>query len=298
MDCNEAQQRLLEADDRSVELTSPPLAEHLSVCAECRRLAADLDQLEAAWRAVPLPASCDAARQAFLAHLTPAPAPRVARRVWLRRVAIGTAAAVVAGAGSWLWFDGSSAEADEVLDSLVDWNVRLTQAPSPDARRRLYREQRGALEARASKAGLRGEPSLLANALLENGQWLAAHADPLDEAARFNDLADRLMHAARDASRAGKARRAHRLWSQYDRMVEGGFGYNLLRAENVAADKPKKQRIDRLRAQSNARLDDLASLAADTPAPTDQQLQQLVKKHRKYAKKGGRAASPSELPLD
>ena len=64
MDCQDAQDRLLQAEDLSPEgLPSGELAAHLADCAACRQLLIDLVHLEEAWRAIPLPAGSERARR-------------------------------------------------------------------------------------------------------------------------------------------------------------------------------------------------------------------------------------------
>ncbi len=71
VNCQDAQDRLLEAEDLSpAGLSSGELASHLTDCAACRQLLMDLGHLEEAWRAIPLPAGSERAREALLERLS------------------------------------------------------------------------------------------------------------------------------------------------------------------------------------------------------------------------------------
>ena len=72
MTCDPARDWLLHADHTA----DPPaeVADHLRACADCRALATRLDRLESCYRAMPLPASAEPAKAAFLERATVRPA--------------------------------------------------------------------------------------------------------------------------------------------------------------------------------------------------------------------------------
>src|SRR4051794_3004670 len=71
MNCTEIQNLLLAADDLAApsSIEHGAVEEHLVACEDCRQVAEELRQLEASWRALPIPAACDAAKSRFLARL-------------------------------------------------------------------------------------------------------------------------------------------------------------------------------------------------------------------------------------
>lgn len=292
MDCREVQDWLLKADDVRPEACSHgPAADHLRACADCRRFAERVAGLEQAWRAIPLPPQCHRAKQALLDRLTPHPAEKpISRRGLLRRCALASAATVLAGAGGWLFFESRQAEAsDDLVDSLLDWNLRLTRANSPDQRCRLYAQDAPRLESAVAKGHLPAEHSLLAATMLENGRWLADHRDPLGEADRFDDLADRLLRMAHAAEKKGKYQRMNRLLSQYGRAITSGIDLNLDRAEDLAArDARHQQKLQRLLSRYDERTQELSALGQSAPEPTRKEIQQALKLHHKRRKKEGK----------
>src|SRR4051812_34547207 len=72
MTCEDVRPWLLEGG--SAEELSPEQHDHVQTCAGCRELAGRIVHLDAAWRALPLPAACAAAKTAFLRGLPPRPA--------------------------------------------------------------------------------------------------------------------------------------------------------------------------------------------------------------------------------
>jgi len=67
MNCIETRDLLLQAESLA-ELQEPTIA-HVRECAACGQLARDVERLEQEWRELPLPASADVAREAFLTQL-------------------------------------------------------------------------------------------------------------------------------------------------------------------------------------------------------------------------------------
>jgi len=292
MDCREVQDWLLSADDVRPEAWGQgPAAEHLSGCAECRQLAERLAGLEQAWRAIPLGPQCEQAKRRFLEQVAPRVAERrLSRRRLIERFAVASAASVLAGAGAWLFFENRRADAsDDLVDSLLDWNLRLTQAGSADERSRVYSESGRSLEEAVARFRLPSEHSLLAAEMLENGKWLASHRDPLGEAARFDDVAGRLLRMARAAEKKGKYQRMNRLLDQYNRAMESGIDLNLVRAETSAAtDARRQQKLQRLLDTWDDRVAELARIDETAPEPTRKRVQRALNNHQKQRKKAGK----------
>ena len=76
MDCRQVQDWLFDADDpRPERCDVPEVAKHLATCAACQARAVELVRLQESWRSIPLPASADEARLAFLEQLPPPTQP-------------------------------------------------------------------------------------------------------------------------------------------------------------------------------------------------------------------------------
>src|SRR5262249_12931575 len=142
MDCQEVREWLLRSDDPRLNCCDVPgLVEHTRGCPNCARFAGELVSLERAWRELAVPPTATPAMHAFLAR-TPRPVlpPLVRFRAFLRRVPPrrwAAAAAVFLGATLVLWLvlrGGNAQAAPDVVGSLVDWNLELTNADSPDER--------------------------------------------------------------------------------------------------------------------------------------------------------------------
>jgi hypothetical protein len=292
MDCREVQDWLLAAEDvRPEACCRGPVADHLRDCADCRALAERLAGLEHAWRAIPLSDGCHRAKQAFLDRLAPTPAAKpISRRSLLQRVAAASAATALAGAGAWLLLGSRQAEAsDDLVDSLLDWNLRLTHADSADLRRQLYAQDGPRLESAVATGHLPAEQSLLAVAMLDNGRWLVDHRDPLDEADRFDDLADHLLRMAHAAEKKGNYQRMNRLLGQYGRAISSGIDLNLDRADtSTARDARHRQKLQRLLSRYDQRTEELAAFGQAAPEPTRKEIQRALKLHQKHRKKEGK----------
>jgi len=286
MNCQEFQNWLLLADDVRPEAWPPgPASAHLAGCADCRQFTARLASLEQAWRTLPVDPQCAQAKQVFLERLTPMPAPRpVRRRTLLRRLVWASAASLfAAGGGAWLFLGNQQADAsDELLGSLLDWNLRLTQAESVDERSRLFTEAAERLESAVSHSSLSEEHSQLAEIMLENGRWMAAHCDPVGEAARFDNLADHLLRLAQAAEQKGRYRRMNRFLEQYNRATESGIELNLERAEVAAASNTRQQQeLDRLYTGWDGRMRHLSHIEPSAPEPARKEIQRARRFHLK-----------------
>lgn len=296
MNCREVQDWLLSAEDvRPEAWTAGPAAGHLAECAECRAYADRLAGLEQAWREIPLPGQCESSKQAFLDRLATRPAEEpVTRRRLLARVAWASAASLLGGAGGWLFLENQQAKAsDDLVGSLLDWNLRLTRAESDAERARLYAESGPRLESAVVRSHLPAEHSRLAAEMLENGRWLASHRDPLGEALRFDRLADRLFRMAQAAEANGKYRRMARLLDQYGQALENGLDFNLQREERAAArdvhrQQKLQQKLQRMLDGWDGRMRELARFEETVPDSTRKEIQRAIKVYQKHRKKAER----------
>jgi hypothetical protein len=270
MHCDTARDRLLTTDDPA--RPDADLAEHLAACPSCRDLAADLVGLEEAVRGYPTPPSVLARRDAFLANLS----PTLPRRVRVRHIAAAfaaLAAAVVVCVATVALLrpqpspDGPAplvAQADSaVVEDLVEWNLKLTEAEEPADRERLVRDRLPDLQARI--AGLPADDRELAEQLLAHGRKLGGPADPVDAAEGFHELADTLLikldTAAEDPAQSVVYAK---LFSQ---VVDRGVDRNLARAERQALKAEKQARVQNLEKAKKRQAARAAALAERIPEP-------------------------------
>jgi hypothetical protein len=311
MDCQEARTKLLQADDpRPGRCGSAPLAAHLRTCTACRRLAAKLIRLEEAWQALPVPARAQQAREAFLSRL---PAQRVARRLaavparwhfapprWAIAASVAAAVAVVV-LGTWLLASKpptiilrEGQATSKIVDRLLGWNLALTQLDSPAERAQLYNAQAPTLKATLQEAALLADDRDLAETLLANASWLAEHDDPVAEADRFNDVADKLLAQMRTATDANDFQRVARLTDLYGQVAEHGIAANLKRAEIVGPmPQEHEEKLQQVADRQDGQSQTLEKLAEH--APPNSRVQKEVRQAHAVAKKNNK---PKRRPKD
>ncbi len=90
----------------------------------------------------------------------------------------------------------------------------------------------------------------LAETLLENGSWMAKNEDPMAEAERFNDIADKLVVHMDAAVSAKDQKKVVKLARSYQRITDGGISPNLKRA---ATSLPDGERTRKLRQRTAIR---------------------------------------------
>ena len=79
------------------------------------------------------------------------------------------------------------------MERLIDLNVDLLQAESRDERARIYAGKERDLKVMLVKASLPADEREFAKTLLETGSWLTKNNDPMAEAERFDDIADKVV---------------------------------------------------------------------------------------------------------
>jgi hypothetical protein len=287
MNCQDAQDRLLEAEDLSPPgLSSGELASHLADCAACRQLVTDLGHLEEAWRAIPLPAGSERAREALLERLSRLaggvePARRSgagnSRRVspqWL----IAASVLIAMGVGSVLFVSNRRASASsDVVERLVDWNLSLAQTPLPADRDRLYAGQAESLQDKVRRTALPAEERGLAESLLENAPVLARNNDPLAVAGLFHDVADQLLTRMDTAIRRGDEAGAGQYARLYRRVEELGIGSKMELLETTGAlDFNRQHRLERLVLRDADRMRTLVALLERTPDSSRKEIKRAL----------------------
>jgi hypothetical protein len=300
MDCRRAQDWLLQADEPGSEHDMPAeLREHLRSCAVCRVLVAKMRRLEEAWKALPEPANAEPAKQAFLRRLPgytakpgAAAAPRrliilhFARSRW----AMAALLFLVISLGVWLLAPSARVHADgpNLVEQLVEWNVSLAQANTPQERAELYAQQAAAFRAALDKPELSAEDRQLAQELMDNGAFLAQNDDPLAAADRLNVVADQLVDKMNQASAQGKEQEVGRLARNFTKVAEQGIGANLEKAEK-AVDKNPQQRerialVTEKQQRQAVKLDEMAK-AKHMPAAAQKEVRRAQEMAVKQAKK-------------
>lgn len=292
MNCQQVREWLLEAEN---PLAGQPadVAAHSANCAACREAAAELARLDSLWRSLPLPAEAERSKQAFLAGLACAPAARQAppRRFSRRRIlqwcATSAAGLLVAGGGGWLVFSAQQAQAyDDLLDHLVDWNLRISQAHSQAERIRLYDQQANHLRAMIRKSKFSAEAVAVLNDYFDNGDWLVSHSDPVGEADRFSGLADRLLQLAAATDGARNSKRLNRLLRQYNRVLESGVEVKIAAAEaSGAMDFEHQKKLEQLILADPQRIKNLAAILERSPHASRKEIEQAIRTYDKRKKK-------------
>ena len=262
MKCEAAQDWLLQCESLQPKSWPRGVVKHLRVCTSCYQFAKGIKRLEKAWRKMPLPEECETAKAAFLAKLAegvhrerprpkrdrrPKTIPAAGRRpAWGMR---GLAAAAVLFVGvlgvGWL-LPGRTTKPDvvenkiaviEVIDVLVDWNVRLANA-DPKDRKQVLEEFEGNYRTDLKRAvlGLPPEDRQLAEDLVSNGRQLAAAADPLAEAEAVTAINEKLFSQAAGAVNKGNESESQRCGMRYSRF-------------NTYAFRPVWDRLSKLKSQ-------------------------------------------------
>jgi len=293
MNCTQIQEELLSADDLADAALPADVASHLQSCAACGAILSRLRTLESAARALPTPDASES-RSVFLRSLG-AEEPTKRRWSihprWLRPRALAAAAMILLAIGAATWYlaasGASRAQAAEVtVDRLLEWNLNLAEAETPDKRSQIYVQSAPALQVALSRNAMPPDQKQLADKLMANGAWLSSNSDPLDSAERFDEVADLILNHLQTATTAKQAKAAARLAHQYDHIVQRGLGPQLKRAQSVPLDKPeRKRRYDRLvsrNAELDRRMKQLMDRAAN-PSPKE------IRKQSKVESKANRS---------
>jgi hypothetical protein len=276
MDCPAARDWLLQAEWPGRLDDGPDgLAEHVVRCPACQRLVSRLARLEVEHRARALPTGAEQARDRILAALPAWPPPsqrRLVRATW----ALAAAAGVLAVGALWLAWPASTPRGD-VVDQLITWNLDLTGAPEASDRLQMHHRQAEPLRLAVRQADLSEGDRDLAEALLQTGAILAADADPMTQADRFDELADRLLALIDAATSKKDARQLHKLADYYRRIAEKGIDANLDRAGQEAPLKgERKKKRDRVRKQQAARAARLKRLLERAPESAREEIRRAL----------------------
>jgi hypothetical protein len=203
------------------------------------------------------------------------------KRMW--RVLAAALLFLAAGVGLWLLVLAPEKPSPDVVESLVDWNLDLSQARSLEVRQEIYDSRVETMRAMLSQTALPAEDRDLAETLLETGSWLTRNDDPAAEAERFSDLADQLVARLDAAAAAKDSRRITKLADTYSRLAEVGVSSNLERAIAVRPTTPhRKVKLERTIASDARRARKLEELAEQNPEPSRKAFHRALKPHRRH----------------
>ncbi len=270
MTCDETRDALLSADgpDRST-------ADHLAGCAACASFASEITQLEQRYRSLPLAPEADAARIAFLSRM-----PIARPRPWWSPPRWIAAAAVLTVVGLSLFFLAPTPEAQAspaLIERLVDWNLELSQASTPAERGQIFATQQAALKHEVERAPLPAAERELAQTLLDNGTWLAAHDDPVATAERFSGLADQLMERMQTASERRDMKAANRFAHLQNLVAEQGVAGHFQKAQaSGALDFENRRRLENLILRDEGRMKKLVELLERNPDISRKELRKAL----------------------
>jgi hypothetical protein len=195
-------------------------------------------------------------------------------------VSIAVAAGILVAVGFVLLAPGPEAQAaPEVVERLVDWDLDITQAGTADARRTLYDSQHRDLQALVVKTHLSPEDRDLANSLLETGSWLTRNDDPMAEAERFSELADKVL-VRLDFATTRDSQQAAKFAESYQRLSRIGVSGNIDRIASPGPfDLPRKMRLDSVIAGHSKRAQKLEDLLNQRPESSYKAIHRALKGH-------------------
>jgi hypothetical protein len=234
---------------------------------------------------LPVPADSERAKRAVMerVRLEERPVRRLLLRpMWVRAVAAVLVVGVGVGRLVYLNRPAAQAEPPQVVDRLLDWDLSLADAEGPQERQDLYVSQAQQLSSAVQRAPLNDEDRRFATTLLEYGEWLSQHHDPVERTEKFCDLADLLVGRLDKAATANDARAVQRLGGHLKR-VQKGIGTNLQRlGANAYVEKgnaaKRAERLERIARRQEEAERRLAALAERSPRAAAKALRRMMEK--------------------
>ncbi len=298
MICERVQDWLLRSE-RPGRLADAPegVTLHVRACPACQDLIRCLERIEQKWRNEPVPVTAHAVRDSFMSRLNPPAQPRPTFRRWFAPAASAIAASLLLAIGLSVWLLSGTPKArgeSDVLAQLVDWNMEMSEAGSAAERQQIFARKADSFKADLARAPLAGEDRRFAETLFENGAWLAANEEPLEEAERFDAVADQLLSRVETAANHQDGVAVKKFARQYDRVASQGIDAKLVRVEQPA-DSAKQAKLEKIEARDAKRLQELERLHDKAAEPTKKELKKIIdrsqqKKYQppKHGKKSGR----------
>lgn len=291
MICQTARDWLLNADHPARLADAPAdVASHIHGCSDCQQLMAKIARLDQAWRDLPLPATAQSTKAKFLKQTFNRPAqPRVpVRRTWVLpagvSAAVSLALLLVIGLAVWLApAPTAHANSEVVIEKLIDWNLQMTESKDARERADLFTRHADSLKADMGTAKLTTADRQFAQHLFDNGAWLAANEDSLEEAHRFTDVADQILSRMESAAGGNDARMTQLLLVNYERVSARGIDAKLARVKNPQGDPLKK--MERIQAREAKRLERLQQLHDLMPDASKKELKRVIEQTAKKQKK-------------
>jgi hypothetical protein len=146
------------------------------------------------------------------------------------RWAVAALLLLAVGFGTWAALAPPKANAGDLVERLVDWNLELTEAPSAQDRQRIFAERDAALRAELKRASLPAEEQAFAESLLDTASQMSQKDAPLEDAEHFDKIADQLFARIESPPAPSKQSERARLARCYERVLERGVDANLERA--------------------------------------------------------------------
>jgi hypothetical protein len=232
------------------------------------------------WRAGKAPRETTPA-QAQVTENLPVPVSASAPR-W--RSARGLAAALLVLAASlaafFIWYMPEAQASPDVVERLIDLNLDLTQAQTPEERTRIYESQAADLKASLARTDLPPEDRKLAESLLENGELLTKKVDRIAEADRFDGIMAKLVARMDAATEAQDEKRMIQSADAFQRIAEVGVMANLDMARASAAqDAKKKHKWEQMRSRHASRTTQVADIIDRHPEPSRKAIHKAMKGH-------------------
>ncbi len=292
MICSQARDWLLRAA-LPEELASAPadVAAHIRDCGDCQRLVQQLHRMERIWDEQPLPASAEMAREQFLVRQAVKPAARTSLMLVVARWAVVACLLVCVTLTVFIMSTPQKAHADsDVIDKLIDWNLELSESSTPAEREKLYSDRAESFKADLAASRLSNEDRQFGETLLHNGQWLTSNTEPLEEAVRFDALADRIVDRVQVAADSRDAIAAKKNANRYKRITEKGIDAKLAReqakaAKAARANEAYQRKLEKLMAREERRLKKLEVMQKNAPDPARKEIRKMMEQTQGKKKK-------------
>lgn len=259
MKCESAQDWLLQCDEIRPKSWPREVRHHVKACTACYQFAKSIKKLENAWRNQPLPSDAKKPGIKFLKKIArleetpqptkPTPSKQKPTPFWVRpaRWLSAAAAVLIVGVGVFGYLlltpGRTQANASDVVDRLIDWNLEMANS-SPAERKRLLTEKIERFRSELEKARLSTEERAIADDLLQNALLLANEdddEDPIEEAGRINEITDKLTVQAEEAKKKGNTKEFDRCNFLIHKMVDRGINPILDRIKEYKAPEGQKK---------------------------------------------------------
>jgi negative regulator of sigma E activity len=205
-------------------------------------------------------------------------------------VAAGILLAVTIGVVSFYYSAQTALASGDVVDRLVQLNIEMTKSRTQDERKRIYDEQIANIKVMFKKAAWSQEDQELAETLLENSHFLTSADDPMTEAERFNEIAEKIVSRMNVATNRKDEKRLMTLAAAYQQFTELGVKANVDRA--VAAgvlNFEHKQRVERLALKDEKQVSKLAEILERNPEASRRAIRRILKGDSGKGKKAGKS---------